>query len=272
MTAVRRDSADSSWPDLWPSPPPGRAWRDLGEDERQALLIEDWRRRWPATPFPVTAAACPVCRSIRAAPAPPAPPVSSPGARDALADHHGLHALLAREVTSLWAGRSGAPPAAQVARVRAVLASAGAGVALLSEPAVAPFAAPAWDDSDGRPVLREPAGLGGSTSQSKAFFLLHRWRLGRLVAASMRDYEQVQRHAGAATGPSLRLYDDAGRVLELLGMTAGYRGEGPRGTVWVLRAAGLPEGRRSPSGWSELEAAAFGQRAFFWPPRGAAGG
>ena len=58
----------------------------------------------------------------------------------------------------------------------------------------------------------------------------------------------------------MRLYDARGRVLELTGLTSGYEGEGPRGTLWVLRAAGLPD-----AGRPDLERTVFERRAFRWP-------
>jgi len=109
---------------------------------------------------------------------------------------------------------------------------------------------PAWDDADGRPVLREPG--AGTTSRSVAFFVLHRPRFGRFVAATMGD--------DPTGAPHLRLYDDRGRVLELRGVAAGYRGEGARGAVTILRLAGFADawtGADAPgSRWdreSELE-------------------
>jgi hypothetical protein len=268
-------ASGGTWADLWPALPPGRAWADLRGDVRQALLVHDWHARWPAAPFPVSPADCPVCRRLRVAP--PAPAVAGgrpgpvPDPADAWEEHRALHALLVRELVALWASRTGAGPGAQAGRARAVFGAPAAAEALLAEPALARFARPSWDAEDGRPVLREPDESTGSTERSKAFLLLHRHRFGRFRSATMRDFEPLYRSPRPIPGP-LRLYDDGGRVLELGGMTAGYGGEGPRGTVWALRVAGLPEGAGGPSGLTELERTVFGQRAFIWPPAHPAAG
>jgi hypothetical protein len=214
-------------------------------------------------------AGCPVCRRLRCVLAAPrvagGTPGPAPDPAEAAGDHRSLHALLARELASLWARRTGASASAQLDRTRAALRSPATADALLGEPALAGFAAPSWDAADGRPVLREPAASAGSTEASKAFLLLHRHRFGRFLSATMRDFERVGRGRGPARGP-LRLYDDRGRVLELGGMTAGYSGAGPRGTVWALRVADLPEGPPGSSGLTDLEHTVLGQRAFLWPP------
>jgi hypothetical protein len=83
----------------------------------------------------------------------------------------------------------------------------------------AAYVDPVPDADDGRLVYKEPRACAGVTECSKAFFLLNRHRLGRIVAAGMRDFmETVNPHRGDAC---LRLYDAAGRVLALAGMTAG---------------------------------------------------
>jgi hypothetical protein len=89
---------------------------------------------------------------------------------------------------------------------------------------------------------------------------------GTFRSATVGDYEAVSRRTDGAASGSLHLYDGAGRVLQLVGTTAGYAGEGPRATVWALLAAGLPAGLRWPSGETDLEHTVFGQRAFRWPP------
>jgi hypothetical protein len=91
------------------------------------------------------------------------------------------------------------------------------------------------------------------TERSKAFFLLNRHRLGTIVAAGMRDLMEPVRPDGGHD--YLRLYDDAGRVLALSGCTAGYGGEGPHGTLWVLRLSGFPD--------AGLERTVLGRRAFW---------
>jgi hypothetical protein len=112
---------------------------------------------------------------------------------------------------------------------------------------------PVPDGDDGRLVHREPRACAGVTERSKAFFLLNRHRLGRIVAAGMRDLTEARHRDGG--GDCLRLCDDAGRVLALSGCTAGYAGEGPHGTLWVLRPCGFPDAGR--------ERTVFGRRAFF---------
>jgi hypothetical protein len=39
----------------------------------------------------------------------------------------------------------------------------------------------------------------------------------------------------------LRLLDDRGQILELRGTLAGYRGQSPRATIWILRVAGVDD-------------------------------
>jgi hypothetical protein len=109
-------------------------------------------------------------------------------------------------------------------------------------------------------VYREPPEGAGVTERSKAFFLLNRHRLGRIVAAGMRDFAGTHPGRGA---DGLRLYDDAGRVLALAGMTAGYGGEGAHGTLWMLRLCGFPEGAADAEGYTPLERTVFGRRAFW---------
>ena len=64
--------------------------------------------------------------------------------------------------------------------------------------------------------------------------------------------------------PRLRLHDDRGQILELRGVGAGYRGQGARGTVWVLRMAGFPDQVREGYDFSRLERFVFDEenRAF----------
>ena len=132
----------------------------------------------------------------------------------------------------------------------------------------AAYADPAPDTADGRAVYREPCEGAGVTERSKAFFLLNRHRLGAVVAASMGDFEG--RGRGGASEACLRLYDDVGRVLALAGCTAGYGGEGPHGTLYVLRLCGFPEGDTDARGATALERTVFGARTFFLR-RGASG-
>jgi hypothetical protein len=127
-----------------------------------------------------------------------------------------------------------------------------------------PFLYPEWDTADGRPLLREP-GAYGVTLQSKAFFVLQRHRLGAFTLATMRDFTNKQEE-GPKPAP-LRLFDEHGRGIELSGCTSGYGGEGPHGTLWVLRIAGFPErvppGPQHPQGRNtDLENLVFGHRAF----------
>ena len=119
---------------------------------------------------------------------------------------------------------------------------------------------PAPDTADGRAVYREPPEGAGVTERSKAFFLLNRHRLGTIVAAGMRDFEGGHPDRGA---DGLRLYDDAGLVLALAGMTAGYMGEGSHGTLWVLRRCGFLEGAEDAEGATTLERTVFGRRTFW---------
>jgi hypothetical protein len=86
----------------------------------------------------------------------------------------------------------------------------------------------------------------------------------------MGDLEAHGREGGGGT--CLRLYDDRGRVLALAGCTAGYGGEGPHGTLYVLRLCGFPEGPPDARGLSALERTVFGARAFFLRRGGYAGG
>jgi hypothetical protein len=125
----------------------------------------------------------------------------------------------------------------------------------------AAYADPSPDTADGRAVYREPPEGAGLTERSKAFFLLNRHRLGAVVAASMGDFERRGREG--ASDSCLRLYDDAGRVLALAGCTAGHGGEGPHGTLYVLRLCGFPEGATDARGATALERTVFGARTFF---------
>jgi hypothetical protein len=103
-------------------------------------------------------------------------------------------------------------------------------------------------DPEGRQVLVEPG--EGVTEQSKAFFLLHRHLFGTFISATMGDYERAY---------CLRLYDDVGQVLELRGCTAGYGGEGPHGTLTILRWAGFSDADAAPA---TLERLALGRETF----------
>jgi hypothetical protein len=132
----------------------------------------------------------------------------------------------------------------------------------------AAYADPPPDTADGRAVYREPPSGAGLTERSKAFFLLNRHRLGAVGAASMGDFERRGREG--ASDSCLRLYDDRGRVLALAGCTAGYGGEGPHGTLYVLRLCAFPEGDTDARAGTALERAVFGARTFFLR-RGAAG-
>jgi hypothetical protein len=120
---------------------------------------------------------------------------------------------------------------------------------------------PVPDTADGRAVYREPPEGAGVTERSKAFFLLNRHRLGAVLAASMGDFERRGREG--ASDACLRLYDDRGRVLALAGCTAGYGGEGPHGTLYVLRLCAFPEGATDARGAMALERTVFGARTFF---------
>jgi hypothetical protein len=280
----------------------GPRWATRRESARQAGLVAAWAAARPGVAFPVGQAECAVCRPLAFWLAATGDAEDGPGGerdelltqladlaaamgaggrdRDAAFDalgrrqdgqavlesHRELHVLLARELADRWGDAMGARPAARADRARAALRDQAAHDALLAEPALVSFVAPAWDETDGRPVLREPADDRGVTECSKAFFLLHRHRFGAFVAATMGDYEQVRRRETGAAPGSLRLYDAPGRVLDLTGLTAGYTGEGPRGTLWVLRAAGLPETRQGPGAPTDLERTVFGERAFRWPP------
>ena len=126
---------------------------------------------------------------------------------------------------------------------------------------LAAFTDPAPETADGRAVYREPAEGAGVTERNKAFFLLNRHRLGTVIAASMGDYERRGRVGGSDS--CLRLYDDRGRMLALAGCTAGYGGEGPHGTLYVLRLCGFPEGAPDVRGATALERTIFGARTFF---------
>lgn len=282
---------------LLPELPPGRGnrprWSSLREAQRQTALVSAWTAARPGAPFPASPDDCEVCRTLGAWLSGGAVPGewhkehsrsqsgglaavvrAVAGARDAALgnagrrqdgvairhSHEELHLLLTRELTDLWADTTGAGAERRAARTQEVLRFRVALDALLAEPALSPFVRPGWDGSDGRPVLREPPATGGIADRSKAFFLLHRHRFQDLTAATMGDYAQVRRREAGAAAGSLRLYDARGRVLELTGLTSGYEGEGPRGTLWVLRAAGLPD-----AGRPDLERTVFERRAFRWP-------
>jgi hypothetical protein len=52
-------------------------------------------------------------------------------------------------------------------------------------------------------------------------------------------------------------------VLDLAGCTAGYGGEGPHGTLFVLRLCGFAAGPADARGRTALERTVFGPRVFF---------
>ena len=64
------------------------------------------------------------------------------------------------------------------------------------------------------------------------FFVLHRHHLRQFVRTVLD---------GAAEEPRLRLLDDRKQILELRGTLAGYRGQSPRATIWILRVAGVDD-------------------------------
>ena len=83
----------------------------------------------------------------------------------------------------------------------------------------------------------------------------------------------------AAVGPHTLILDGERKagcsptealMLALAGCTAGYGGEGPHGTLYVLRLCGFPEGATDSRGISTLEHTVFGACAFFLR-RGAGG-
>lgn len=242
--------------DRWPAPDPDSSLRPLWSAQRDARLAAAWHRRWAGRPLPLAVPECPVCRRDRRGP----DPLAAPGG------HRELHFVVARELVRRWEAAARPGWFAGTERLRRVLTDPAAAAALLAEPAVADFAAPAWDLADGRPLLREPPEVLEDTVRSRAFFLLHRHRFGTFVAATVGDRRPLWGRRGAGQPGGLRLYDDAGRVLELRGMTAGFGVDGPAATVWALLAAGLPAGRRHPGGRTELALAAFGQAEFRWPP------
>ena len=87
---------------------------------------------------------------------------------------------------------------------------------------------PAWTEESGRRILREPN--RGDPVASEVFFVLHRHRFGPFVRAVLDE---------AADEPRPRLLDNRGQILELRGTLAGYRGQLPRATIWILRIAGV---------------------------------
>ena len=101
---------------------------------------------------------------------------------------------------------------------------------LLKPELAATYLDPNWTSEAGERVLREPA--SGDTMASQVFFVLHRHRFGRYVSAVME---------GVPDEPRLSLRDERGQTLELRGLLGGYRGQAPRGAVWVLRVAGVDD-------------------------------
>jgi hypothetical protein len=186
-------------------------------------------------------------------------------AETVLRSHRALHVLLARELAGLWAACTGAPAPAAAERAQAALGAQAAHDALLAEPALSPFLAPAWDEAEGHRVLREPATGGGGAARSQAFFLLHRHRFGAFFVATVGDYALGQPATVGAAPGRLRLYELGGRLLQLAGLPAGDAGDGPRGTLWLLRAAGLAEAAPDAAD-GELARTVFWERAFQWPP------
>ena len=108
---------------------------------------------------------------------------------------------------------------------------------------------PHWDDEDGRPILRDP--LRGDPRVSEAFFCYQRFRFGEFSMATMRHLDDR---------PRLRLYDNRGQVLELSGVASGYRGQGARGTVWVLRMAGFPDELHKGNKLTRLESFVYDEK------------
>ena len=251
--------------DRWPPPDPESSLRPLWSAQRDARLAAAWHKRWPGRPLPLVATECPVCRRDRwSREAGQAGQAGDP--RDARGGHRELHFVVARELVRRWEAAERPGWFAGSERLRRVLTDPAAAAALLAEPAVADFATPEWDLADGRPLLREPPEVLEDTVRSRAFYLLHRHRFGAFVAATVGDRRPLGGRRGAGQPGGLRLYDDAGRVLELQGMDAGFGVDGPAAMVWALLAAGLPAGRQHPGGRTELALAAFGQPAFRWPP------
>jgi hypothetical protein len=110
-----------------------------------------------------------------------------------------------------------------------------------------------WDQDDGRPILRDH--VRGDTRACEAFYCYQRHPLRRLHGSHDAPLDDR---------PRLRLHDDRGQILELRGVGAGYRGQGTRGTVWVLRMAGFPDQVREGYDFSRLERFVFDEenRAF----------
>ncbi len=111
---------------------------------------------------------------------------------------------------------------------------------------------PTWDREDGRPILRVPR--VSEADFVPAAFVLHRHHFGAFAAATLRDLQDGN--------PRLRFYDDRDQVFELPGVAGGYRGQGPRTTVWLLRMADFPDAVTGGDEFSEIERLVFTQRWF----------
>jgi len=105
---------------------------------------------------------------------------------------------------------------------------------------------PRWNRADGRPILRDP--VRRDTRSSQAFYCFQRYQFGVFTAATMRHLD---------ANPRLRLHDDRRQIMELSGVGSGYRGQGARGTVWVLRMAGFPDDTEEGQEFSRLERFVF---------------
>jgi len=127
---------------------------------------------------------------------------------------------------------------------------------LLKPELAAAYLDPHWTSEAGKRVLREPA--SGDTMASQVFFVLHRHRFGRYVSAVME---------GVPDEPRLSLRDERGQTLELRGLLGGYRGQAPRGAVWVLRVAGVddhPDRMEAGAPVTALEDFVFTHDRFTW--------
>ncbi len=108
------------------------------------------------------------------------------------------------------------------------------------------------------PVIYSQRDGRGATDPSKAFFLLNRHRLGPIQRAVMTDY--------TFRNDPLSLFDANKRAIALSGCSSGYDGEGPHGTLFVLRLSGFFEVRQGPGEYgregTNLEKVVFTQRSF----------
>ena len=118
----------------------------------------------------------------------------------------------------------------------------------------AAYAGPAPETADGRAVCRAPRRAPPSPSAARRSSC----STGTASAPSSRPrWATSSAGAAGASDSGLRLYDDRGRGQAL----AGYGGEGPRGTLYVLRLCGFSEGREDDRGQAALERTDFGSRA-----------